>query len=180
GLLSFLTDAAPPATYTLSLHDALPICTAESDPLLGMELLGEVAERALSPGINDPNTAVSCVRYLSDLLVRVAPRPLPVRTFRDDDGSIRVIVPTPDFRDFVERPLLGVASAGAGHLTVVLALLTLLTEVAGATVDSGRRAQLVELGREMAETALERLAFERGREQVRAALQVLQSRHCCA
>src|SRR5690606_40054638 len=87
-----LCEVWPAARLTHELADDIrsayaigQLRTAESDPLLGMELLGEVAERALSPGINDPNTAVSCVRYLSDLLVRIAPRPLPMRTFRDED-----------------------------------------------------------------------------------------------
>ena len=148
--------------------------TAASDPLLGIELLAEVAMRALSPGINDPNTAVNCLRYLSDLMVRLADHPLPQRALRDDEGWVRVIVPTPGFRDFVERPVLSIAGVGAAHLSVVLAILALLGDVAEATTDDARRRRIAETGRAVADRAMQALAFEREREAVREAVQALQ------
>jgi uncharacterized membrane protein len=149
--------------------------TSESDPLLGMELLAEVAVRALSPGTNDPNTAVNCVRYLGDLMVRLADHPLPDRTLQDDDDMIRVIVPTPEFREFVERPLLPISRSGSGPFSVVLAVLSLLGDMAHVTTDEARRGLLEETGRSVADRALQVLAFEREREEVRAAAQTLRA-----
>ena len=177
-----LCEVWPAGRLTPALADAVRKAyaigeqrTAESDPLLGMELLGEVAIRALSAGVNDPNTAVNCLNYLADLLVRIAGCPLFDRALCDEDGLVRVIVPSPDFRAFVERSLLGIAGAGATHLAVVMALLELIRDVYGKTVDEDRRAILRDTARAVADRALEALPFEREREQVRQAVQAVQS-----
>lgn len=177
-----LCEVWPAARLTPALADAVRAAyavaeqrTSESDPMLGLELMAEVAMRALSPGVNDPNTAVNCLRYLSDLMVRLADQPLPHRVLCDDEGRVRVIVPTPDFREFVERPVLAIASTGCGHLAVVLAIMALLADVAGAATDEARRRQLGDTARAVADRALQTLAFEREREAVRSALQALQA-----
>ena len=40
----------------------------EQDPLLGLQTLSEIASRALSPGINDPGTAIQVINTLATLL----------------------------------------------------------------------------------------------------------------
>lgn len=59
--------------------------------------LVEIALRALSPSVNDPFTAISCVDRLGSGLCRLAPRdvPPPIRT--DADGRTRVISPAVTF-----------------------------------------------------------------------------------
>ncbi|MGR3805563.1 DUF2254 domain-containing protein [Marinibacterium profundimaris] len=47
----------------------------EQDPRLAVIVLTEVASRALSPGINDPQTAVDVVHRLSAVLMDCAPKP---------------------------------------------------------------------------------------------------------
>lgn len=147
--------------------------TAESDPLLSMELLAEIAVRTLSPGINDPNTAVNCLDYLGDLLVRIAGHELPWQEMHDDEGRLRVVVATPDFRDFLERSLLGIASAGAGHARVVLTLLGVLRHTASVTQDRARCSIIERAARGITDLALQKLVFEREREQVREAMETL-------
>ncbi len=48
--------------------------------------LVEVAVRALSPGINDPFTAMTCIDWLGDALIRLAGREIP-SAWRYDEGS---------------------------------------------------------------------------------------------
>lgn len=147
--------------------------TAEADPLLKMELLTEVAIRALSPGINDPNTAVNCLHYLCDLLVRIARHQLPRQVLYDDDGAVRLVIASPGFRDFLESSLLGIASAGAGHARVALTLLGILHDLASVTPDPERRAVIEKTAYTIADLAFEQLSFEREREQVRDAVERL-------
>ena len=147
--------------------------TAERDPLLGMELLAEIAVRALSPGINDPNTAVNCLDYLGDLLVRMASHELPRHEMHDDEGRLRLVVAVPGFRDFLERSLLGIASAGAGHARVVLTLLGVLRDMASVTQDRVRCCTIEKAARGIADLALQQLVFERERDQVREAMEKL-------
>ena len=48
--------------------------TEEQDVRYGARELAEIAARALSPGINDPYTAMGCLDWISDTLARVAER----------------------------------------------------------------------------------------------------------
>ena len=41
----------------------------DQDPLFGLEVLSEIAERALSPGVNDPGTAIDVIGRLTRLLM---------------------------------------------------------------------------------------------------------------
>jgi uncharacterized membrane protein len=140
------------------------------DPLLGMELLAEIAVRALSPGINDPNTAVNCLDFIGDLLVRIATHELPRQEMEDDEECLRVVVTAPDFRSFLERSLLGIAGAGVGHARVVLTLLRVLRDVASVTESRARSCAIEKAARSIADLALRKLAFERKREQVHEAM----------
>ncbi|WP_437688145.1 DUF2254 family protein [Sorangium sp. So ce176] len=64
--------------------------TADQDPSFGVQQIVDVALKALSPGINDTTTAVTCVDYLSAILARAAGR-RPVSPYRFDGGELRVI-----------------------------------------------------------------------------------------
>ncbi len=55
--------------------------------------LSEIALRALSPGINDPFTAMSCIDRLTDGFLLLQRRSLPSPFRFDDEGSLRVIAP---------------------------------------------------------------------------------------
>ena len=55
----------------------------------GFRQLADIAERALSPAVNDVTTAVRAVQEAHDLLRRLATRPDPTHVIRDDDGTVR-------------------------------------------------------------------------------------------
>jgi uncharacterized membrane protein len=71
--------------------------TPSQDVMFPVSQLTEIAIRALSPGINDPFTAMNCLNWLNAALVRLAARPSLRRGVRDDDGELRVIVPRVSF-----------------------------------------------------------------------------------
>ncbi|MET1035899.1 MAG: DUF2254 domain-containing protein [Arthrobacter sp.] len=108
-----------------------PERTASEDVGFGLRQLADVAAKALSPGVNDPTTAVHALGHVSDLLCRLAERrvgPLPVAD--DDGGCVRVVVSRPGFAELLE---LGVAQArqyGVGDPDVAARILELLREVA--------------------------------------------------
>lgn len=148
-----------------------PQRTAQGDPLFGMELLAEVAVRALSPAVNDPNTAVNCLDYLGDLLVRIAGSELPWQVLSDVDGVLRVVIKTPDFQDFLEQSVLGIAVAGAGHARVVLTLLGLLFDVRSVARDRERSDLINKTACSVAGLALQQLVLEQERQRVQEALE---------
>ena len=63
--------------------------------------LAEIAVRALSPGINDPFTAMQCLDRITASMCHVAARPWPGRCRYDEQGALRVIAAPYDQRDLV-------------------------------------------------------------------------------
>lgn len=70
------------------------------DPAYGFRQLVDIAERALSPGVNDPTTAIQCIDRLHQLLRRIATRNLAMGD-RAVDGVLRLRVHDPSWADFV-------------------------------------------------------------------------------
>ncbi|EGF24536.1 DUF2254 domain-containing protein [Rhodopirellula baltica] len=65
----------------------------------------EVATRALSPGVNDPFTAMQCIDWLSDGLVQLSQRKLPTRYRMDEHDELRIITTKVTRADFVQSML---------------------------------------------------------------------------
>ncbi|MDR4493080.1 MAG: DUF2254 domain-containing protein [Nitrospirales bacterium] len=65
--------------------------TEEQDIEFAIHQLVEVALRALSPGINDPFTAISCIDRLGDALTLLSERVLPSSCCYDEEHILRVI-----------------------------------------------------------------------------------------
>jgi len=79
-----------------AVRSAMRIADARSphqDPEFAVQQLTEMAVRALSPGTNDPYTAVNALNDLSAGLARLAARTPPSPERRDRDGIVRVHAP---------------------------------------------------------------------------------------
>jgi len=77
--------------------------TPQQDPYFLFDQLLEVALRALSPGINDPFTAMTCIDRLAEAIDLLARRRLPPGHLEDDDGTLRLVVPRPELGALVEH-----------------------------------------------------------------------------
>ena len=73
----------------------------DEDVGFGLRQLVDIAERALSPGTNDPTTAVQALDHLHDLVRLLATRALPPRQRTSEDGRLLVWVPQPQFADYL-------------------------------------------------------------------------------
>lgn len=115
--------------------------TMTQDIGFGIEQLVEVAVRALSPGINDPFTAMSCVDRLGAALALIAGREPPPSKLRDDNGAVRVIAVPPPYPAMVNMAFDQIRQYGRGSFAVTLHLLETLESVAArASRDSDRAA----------------------------------------
>ena len=65
----------------------------------------EVAIRALSPGVNDPFTAMQCIDWLSVGLVKLSQRSLPCMQRVDDEGNVRIVTTASTHEQFVDAML---------------------------------------------------------------------------
>jgi uncharacterized membrane protein len=76
--------------------------TMEQDLAFGFRQLVDIAQRALSPGVNDPTTAVQAIDVEHDLLRRLATRPPEPGQLCDEDAVPRVVVPVFDFEAYLD------------------------------------------------------------------------------
>lgn len=87
------------------------------DVTLGIQELSDIAVRALSPGVNDPHTAVQCMDVLSSLLAELARMDLDVPNARDADGHLRLCAPRRSFA-YLTSMLDAIRRYGASDLGV--------------------------------------------------------------
>lgn len=127
--------------------------TMEQDPAFGVRQLVDVAVKALSPGINDPSTAASCIDYLGSLLLDLARRPAwPPREIVDDGDDRRVLVRLRQagFAAYVELALSEIARYGRSDCEILVRLAGVLERLEATVKDGSRRkalgAQALSLG----------------------------------
>jgi uncharacterized membrane protein len=102
--------------------------TPQQDPAFGFRQLVDVAERALSPGVNDPSTAVQVLDELHDLLRQLATRQFPSSLAVDPAGALRLVLPRPSWDDYVRLALDEITHYGAGSLQVMVRIRSLVAD----------------------------------------------------
>lgn len=105
--------------------------TPTQDPEYAVHSLVEIGVRALSPGINDPFTAMTCLDWLGAALSGLAGREIPSRYRYDDQGRLRVIVDGADFEAVADAAFNQIRQYGRGSVSVLLRLLDTIAAVAG-------------------------------------------------
>lgn len=103
--------------------------TAAQDVGYGLRQLTDVATKALSPGINDPTTAVHAIGHISALLCELADRELGSVVLRDDNDAAVVVLNRPDLADLIELAIDQPKRYGASDPQVVGRLFRLLGEL---------------------------------------------------
>ncbi len=117
--------------------------TSAQDLEFAILQLVEIAVRALSPGINDPFTAVTCVDRLGSALCRLARREMPSARRKDEAGVLRVIAPAISFAHLVDASFNQIRQHGGRDAAVTLRLLEVIAAVAGAAQTSQDRTALL-------------------------------------
>ena len=104
------------------LHQSIAVGierTLRQDPAFAFRIIVDIASKALSPAINDPSTAVLALDQIHRLLRVVGRRYLGDGTIRDAEGVVRVILPTPNWEDFVNLGMSEIRFFGADSIQVV-------------------------------------------------------------
>jgi uncharacterized membrane protein len=104
--------------------------TESQDILFSVHQLVEIAVRALSPGINDPFTAMTCVDHLGAALCRLAQRKIPSPYRYDDEGKLRIIAKGTAFADVADTAFNPIRQYGRSSALVTIRLLTTLGVIA--------------------------------------------------
>ena len=116
--------------------------TAAEDILFPIHQIVEIALRALSPGINDPFTAITCVDRLGSALHRLAQRDMPSPFRLDEEDRLRVVAPAVTFPEIVTASFGPIRQYARSSAVVTLRLLESITVVAKATHRPDDRAAL--------------------------------------
>lgn len=104
----------------------------EQDAAFGIRQLADIALRALSPGINDPTTAVTCIGYLQAILERLAAREAPSVLRRLEGRDVEIVGAGTSFGELAGVAFGEVSRYAAADARVAGALLGSLAEVAAA------------------------------------------------
>ncbi|QPD04399.1 MAG: hypothetical protein Nkreftii_002173 [Candidatus Nitrospira kreftii] len=109
--------------------------TSEQDVEFAILQLVEIAVRALSPGINDPHTAMRCLDWLGAALCRISERRLPDPHRYDSQGNIRVIAERAAPAGLVDVAFHQIRQASAGKPALLIRLLESLASIAAQVQD---------------------------------------------
>ncbi len=110
----------------------------DRDPAFGIRQLVDIALKALSPGINDTTTAVTCVHYLGAIVQRLACRRIDT-VHRDEDGVARVLAPEPTFETLLGAAYDEIRRNATGNVSVLAAQLEALAAAARVAPTAERR-----------------------------------------
>jgi uncharacterized membrane protein len=107
----------------------------DGDIQFNVHLNIEIALRALSPGINDPYTAISAIDHLSASLAMVLQRGAPSSLICDDEETPRVWLDILDVKEIVGTALHPLRRAARGNVMVMLHLIAAVGRMAAVTRD---------------------------------------------
>jgi uncharacterized membrane protein len=100
-----------------------PERTPEQDLEFSIRRIVEIAQRSLSPGVNDPTTALYCIDRLGETLGRLAGRDLPSPMRFDDKQRLRIVTEVTTLDDLAVPAFAAVARYGMEDGDVVAKLL---------------------------------------------------------
>jgi len=114
----------------LDLSDAIqgafyvgPIRLPVDDVEYAFNELVEIAIRALSPGLNDTFTAITCIQWICAGLSSVAKRRPPSRYRCDDRSTVRLIADAASFEELIRSALDPIRAAGKGNVQIASQLM---------------------------------------------------------
>lgn len=76
--------------------------TSQQDLEFSIHQMVEIASRALSPGVNDPYTAITCIDNLTSTMCYLAEAKFPSKYRTDKNGDLRVIADVLEFEGVLD------------------------------------------------------------------------------
>jgi uncharacterized membrane protein len=116
----------------LSAFDIGPARTMQQDVEFGIIQIVDVALRAISPAVNDPSTAISCIDQLSRILIRAANRTPPGSFLHGPPHILRVVVPWIGLEGLLDTAFEQIRHYSKSDIAVSLRLMRAFDDIAGA------------------------------------------------
>lgn len=103
--------------------------TPQQDLEYSIHQMVEIASRALSPGVNDPYTAIACIDNLTSTMAYLAQAKFPSEYRLDEEGNLRVIANALDFEGVLDAAFNQIRQFSAGSTAVIIRLMEALTTI---------------------------------------------------
>jgi uncharacterized membrane protein len=116
--------------------------TEQQDIEFPIDQLVEIALRAISPGINDPFTAIRCIDRISAGLCHLVQRDFPSPYRYDKNKKLRFIAEGVNFKGLVDRAFNQIRQYGKSDAGVIIRLLEAIATIATYTNNSKYQASL--------------------------------------
>ncbi len=127
----------------LGAFDIGPTRTLQQDVEFGVIQIVDIALRAISPAVNDPSTAISCIDQLSRILIRWLARAPPEAVLFDPPHVARVTVPWIGVEGMLDTALEQIRHYAVTDLAVSLRLLRAIGDIGGTVQRRDVRAALL-------------------------------------
>jgi uncharacterized membrane protein len=126
--------------------DIGPMRTLQQDVEFGVIQIVDIALRAISPAVNDPSTAISCIDQLTRILIRWVDRVPPESLLFSPPHVVRVVLPWIDLDGLLNTAIEQIRAYATTDAAVSLRLLRLLHDVAASVDDAALRRRFAERG----------------------------------
>jgi uncharacterized membrane protein len=117
-----------------------PVRTLQQDVEFGVIQIADIALRAISPAVNDPSTAISCVDQLSRILIQWLGRVPPPTYYYDPPHVLRLELPWITLEGLLDTAFEQIRHYAQSDAAVSLRLLRAYDDIAGTLTSAQQRA----------------------------------------
>ncbi|MGY3484729.1 putative membrane protein [Bradyrhizobium sp. USDA 4011] len=135
------------ALHLIAAFDIGPARTMQQDVEFGIIQIVDIALRAISPAINDPSTAISCVDQLSRIMILWISRLPPPSHYYAPPHVLRLFVPWITFDGLLDTAFEQIRHYAVADVAVSLRLLRAFDDIASTTQHADMRTRLLERAR---------------------------------
>ncbi|MEP0754352.1 DUF2254 domain-containing protein [Trichocoleus sp. Lan] len=140
--------------------------TEQQDVEFPIDQLVEIAARALSPGINDPFTAIQCINQMTAALCRLAEKDFPSPYRYDKDNNLRAIANPVTFAELVDAAFNQIRQYSKSDVAVKIRLLKAIALIATHTRNQKDRAALLRHAQMIERSSCEEVSEELDRKDI--------------
>ena len=131
-------------TALLAAFDIGPVRTLQQDVEFGVIQIADIALKAISPAVNDPSTAITCLDQLGRIVIQWISRDSPAGALFSPPHVLRVTIPWIDLDELLDTAFEQIRHYAEGDLAVSLRLLRTLQDIAVTTIDPAIRDRMSE------------------------------------
>ncbi|MFC0523769.1 DUF2254 domain-containing protein [Pontibacillus salicampi] len=104
--------------------------TNVQDIEFSIQKLVEIALRAISPGINDPHTAINCINRIGSILAEIGHKYKEFRYYTDNDDQLRLKVEPKPYHQYLYKSFYQIRLYGKKDVSVMNSILESLYKIA--------------------------------------------------